>query len=152
MVLSQLGRAESTQWCLVNLIGFDFLDSGNKDTIIQTINSRKVVRVPLVFEIETWEKLRKVVDRVVPFGVQEVLYNYFSSLPKIGSQFYRPYDYGLVFLYWLIVGDSLNCIAEKCMIYNYFFIFIIFIAYLFLFICFFLWYTSGPDQRRNTQN
>ena len=80
-------------------------------------------RVPLVFEIETWEKLRKVVDRVVPFGVQEVLYNYLSSLQKIGSQFYRPCDYGLVFLYWLIVGDSLNCIAEKCMINYYFYLF-----------------------------
>ena len=102
-------------------------------------------RVPLVFEIETWEKLRKVVDRVVPFGVQEVLYNYLSSLPKIGSQFYRPSDYGLVFLYWLIVGDSLNSIAEKCMInyyfiYFYLFLFIFIYFYLFLFIFIYLFF------------
>lgn len=71
-------------------------------------------RIPVALEVESWRRLRKVVDRVVPVGVQEVLYNYLATLPKIGSQFYRPCDYGLIFMYWLIVDESFKTMAENC--------------------------------------
>ena len=71
------------------------------------IESRK----PLVIDVKTWERLRKVVDRSIPREIQVDFYNYLETKKKnkgAGRSFYRESDKGLMYLYWLLDGNSFS--------------------------------------------
>ena len=71
------------------------------------MEGRKIEPLPVTF----WNRLREKVDKHIPRGVQEVLYDHLSTYQPMGTIFIRPCDYGLIYLYWLLSGKSLIDIA-----------------------------------------
>ena len=72
-------------------------------------------KLPVPLAPDLWEELRSTVDAKLPRRIQAEVYTFLEKVARdrskegklwLGSLHYRPCDYGLIYLYFLLTKDG----------------------------------------------